>query len=121
MTPDQRIAILNARTGDYFGIMRTSFFTLAAIAAIIELGGGGYSAPLTTLVLAAAAYGILARGSVLDDINNLHDDMDDDMDDKMAATAYGKGSAAHNIPALRVISAGLLGLVGLAELYAIFV
>jgi hypothetical protein len=117
MTPDQRIAILNARTGDYFGIMRTSFFTLAAIAAIIELGGGGYSAPLTTLVLAAAVYGILAGGSVLDDINNLHDDMDD----KMAATAYGKGSAAHNIPALRVISAGLLGLVGLAELYAIFV
>jgi hypothetical protein len=38
MTPDQRIAILTARTGDYFGIMRTTIFTLAAIAAIIELG-----------------------------------------------------------------------------------
>ena len=117
MTPDQRIAILTARTGDYFGIMRTTIFTLAAIAAIIELGSGGYSAPLTTLVIAAAGYGILAGGSALDDIINLRDDMDD----KMVATAYGKGVAARNLPALKMISAGMLGLVGLAELYAILV
>lgn len=117
MTQDQRIAILTARTGDYFGIMRTTIFTLAAIAAIIELGAGGYSAPLTTLVITAAAYGILAGGTALDDINNLRGDMDD----KTAATTYGKGVTARNIPALKMISAGLLGLVGLAELYAIFV
>ena len=107
---------MTARGGDYFGIMRTTIFTLAAIAAIIELGSGGYSAPLTTLVIAAVGYGILAGGSALDDIRNLRDDMDD----KIAATAYGKGSATLNIPALKMISAGLLGLVGLAELYAIF-
>ena len=116
MTPDQRISILLARSADYFGIMRTTIFTLAGIAAIIELGPSGYSAPLTMLVVATAAYGILAGGTALDDIINLRDDMDNEM----AKTSYGKGVSARNIPALKMISAVLLALIGVAELYAIF-
>jgi hypothetical protein len=116
MTPEIRAKLLTARTGDYFGIMRTSMFTFAAAAAIIELGPGGYSAALTMLVVATAAFGILAGGTALDDIINLRDDMDE----ATAASAYGKGVAARNIPMLKNISAVILGLVAIAELYAIF-
>lgn len=116
MTPEIRTSIVVARSADYFGIMRTTIFTFAALAAIIELGAGGYSAPLTMLVVATAAYGILAGGTALDDIINLRADMDE----AMAQTNYGKGVTARNIPALKMISAVLLGLIGLAELYAIF-
>lgn len=116
MAPELRSSILIARTGDYFGVMRTTFFTFVALAAIIELGPDGYSAPLTMLVVAAAAYGILAGGTALDDIINLRGDMDEDM----AKTTYGKGVSARNIPALKTISAVLLGLIAVAELYAIF-
>ena len=87
MTPELRTSILIARSGDYFSIMRTTIFTLAALAAIIELGSGGYSAPLTTMVVVTVAYGILAGGTALDDIINLRSDMDE----KTAATSYGKG------------------------------
>lgn len=116
MTPEIRNSIVIARTGDYFNIMRTTFFTFAGLAAVIELGPGGYSAPLTMLVVAATAYGVLAGGTALDDVINLRDDMDD----TIAQTAYGKGVSARNIPMLKTISAVLLALIGLAELYAIF-
>ena len=68
---------------------------------VIELGPGGYSAPLTMLVVATAAYGILAGGTALDDIINLRGDMDD----AMKQTSYGQGITARNIPALKMISA----------------
>ena len=66
-------------------------------------------------LIIAYAFGILAGGTALDDLIALRGDMDD----KMAKTAYGKGVNARNIPALKMISAGLVGLVGLAELIAI--
>lgn len=116
MTPEIRTNIVASRAADYFGIMRTTLFTMTAIAAIIELGPGGYSAPLAMLVVAISAYGILAGGAALDDISNLRGDLDEDM----AKTNYGKGIKARNIPALKMTSAVLLGLVGVAELYAIF-
>jgi len=86
------------------------------VAAIIEHGPDGYSAPLTMLVIAATAYGILAGGTSLDDINALRDDMDEDM----ANSAYGKGVKARNIPLLKMISTVLLTLIGVAELCATF-
>jgi hypothetical protein len=116
MTPEIRSETVFARNGHYYDIMRTTIFTLTAVAAIIELGSGGYSAPLTMLVIGATAYGILAGGSALDDLNNLRQDMDE----ATAQTAYGKGALSRNIPALKMISAILLGLIGLAELYVIF-
>jgi hypothetical protein len=116
MTPETRNSIVLSRSADYFGIMRTSIFTFAVIAAVIELGSGGYSAPLTMLVVGTAAFGILAGGTALDDIINLRDDMDD----ATAKTSYGKGVKARNIPALKNVSAALMALIGLAELYAIF-
>ena len=116
MTPELRTRIVIARSADYFGIMRTTLYVFAALAAVIELGPDGYSAPLTMLVVTIAAYGILAGGTALDDIINLRGDMDDDM----AQTAYGKGINARNIPALKMVSTVLVALIGVAELYALF-
>ena len=116
MTPELRATIMQARVTHYTDIMRTTIFTFAALAAIIELGPGGYSAPLTVLVVATAAYGILAGGAALDDVINLREDMDE----SVAQTTYGRGIKARNLPALKMTSAVLLGLVGLAELYAVF-
>lgn len=115
MTPEIRNAIVLARSENYFGIMRTTLFTQFGIAAVIELGPDGFSLPLAALIIAITAFGILAGGTALDDLIALRGDMDD----KMAKTAYGKGVNARNIPALKMISAGLVGLVGLAELVAI--
>ena len=58
MTPEIRNSIVLARAADYFGIMRTTIFTFVAIAAVIELGPEGYSAPLTMLVVTTGAFGI---------------------------------------------------------------
>ncbi|MGC9370753.1 MAG: hypothetical protein ACP5DX_14535 [Paracoccaceae bacterium] len=116
MTPELRSSVVQARVAHYCDIMRTATFANAALIAIIELGPGGYSAPLTVLAVANAAYGILAGGAALDDINNLRQDMGE----SVAQTAYGRGIKARNMPALKMTSAVLLGLVGLAELYAIF-
>lgn len=115
MTPEIRVKILVARSEQYFSIMRTTLFTLAAIAAIIEFGSGGYSAPLVTLIIAITVYGILAGGAALDDLVNLRSDMDE----ATAATAYGAGVKARNLPMLKTISSVLIGLIGLAELYTV--
>ncbi len=115
MTPEIRIQILNARGGDYNNIMRTTIFTMLGIAAAIHFAGGAYSAPLMALTIAATLYGILAGGVALDDIMALRDDMDDDT----ASSNYGKLVSGRNIPALKMTSSILLGLVGLAEIYAL--
>ena len=114
MTPEDRIQILIARTADYNGIIRTALFTLLGISAAILFGDDGYSAPLTVLTLAATLYGILAGSVALDDIMALRDDMDE----ATADTTYGKQVQGRNIPALKLTSAVLLGLVGFATLYA---
>ena len=117
MSPELRTKILISRTGDYFGIMRTTLFVMLGIAAALHFGADVYSAPLLVLTIAIAAYGILAGGVALDDIIALRDDMDDDM----AGTAYGAGVKSRNLPTLKMISAGLVGLIGLAEVLAILI
>ena len=112
MTSDQRIEIAMARSAHYFHIMRTVMFVFVGIAAVIEFGDGGYSAPLTTLIIAITAFGILAGGVALNDIEALRSDLDEET----KATAYGRGLAERNIGMLRMISSVLIGLVGLAEL-----
>ncbi len=116
MTPELRNAITQGRLDNYTAIMRTTIFTLTGVAAVIELGPGGYSAPLTMLVVTTCAYGILAGGVALDDVTNLRESMDDDT----ANSAYGRAALSRNLPMLKMTSAVLLGLVGLAELFAIF-
>jgi len=116
MTPEIHSRTAMARLDHYFSIMRTTIFTLVAIAALIELGPGGYSAPLTMLVVATTAFGILAGGSTLDDVINLREDMPPET----ANSSYGKGVAARNVPALKMTLTILLALIGVAELYAIF-
>ena len=116
MTPDQRNYLSMTRSSHYFDIMRTTIFAFIGLAAIIELGPDGYSAPLTVLIVATAAYGILAGGTALEDINKLSDDLDEDT----ASTNFGKTLKARNFPALKMTSAVLLGLVAIAELYAVF-
>lgn len=116
MTPDQRNHLSMNRAQHYYDVMRTTIFSYVGLAAIIEFGPDGYSAPLTMLVVVIAAYGILAGGSSLDDISNLRDDMDQDM----AETNFGKALKTRNFSALKMTSAVLLGLAAVAELYAIF-
>lgn len=117
MTPELRTQILIARVGDYQTIMRTTLFTMLGIGAALHFGADDYSAPLMVLAIAITAYGILAGSAAMDDMIALRDDMDDDM----KATAYGMAVNARNIPMLKMISAGLLGLVGLAEVLAILI
>ena len=95
--------------------MRTTMFGFIGVAAVIELSGGGFSLPLLAIAIALTAYGILAGGTALDDIIAIRDDMDDEM----AETAYGSGVKARDIPMLKNISAGLMGLIGLATIAAI--
>ncbi len=115
MTPEIRTDLLIARINHLMSIMRTTIFTMAAIAAIIELGPDGYSAPLITLTIAATLYGILAGGAALDDMIALRGDMDE----ATANSNYGKAIAARNLPMLKTISTVLLAMVGLAEIAAI--
>lgn len=115
MAPEQFIHLSMARSAHYFDVLRTTFFTFTGLAAIIQLGPNGYSAPLMMLVIATTAYGVLAGGTALDDIINLRADMDP----AIAGSTFGRGLAARNLPALKMVSAVLLGLVGLAEVYAI--
>jgi hypothetical protein len=117
MNTELRTKILLSRTSDYLGIMRTTIFTMLGIAVAVHFGADAYSAPLLTLTVAVTAFGILAGSVALDDIIALRDDMDD----KMAATSYGGAVRARNLPTLRIVSAALLGLVGLAEVLAILI
>ena len=115
MDRDQRIKLVTARSADYFGIMRTTIFGFIAVAAVIEFGGDGFSLPLAVIVIALTAYGVLAGGAALVDIIAIRDDMDEEM----TGTAYGSGVKARNIPMLKNISAGLMGLIGVSEFLAI--
>jgi hypothetical protein len=115
MTPEIRAKVMTSRSRDYFDVMRTTIFALTAIGAVIQLGPDDYSISLTTLVIATTAYGILAGGTALDDIMNLRDDMDEDT----AQTSYGQGIRNRNLPMLKMTSAVLIGLIGLAEILAI--
>ena len=117
MTPDQRQAIVHARSRDYNNIMRTTLFTFLGIGGVLHLGADGYSAPLLVLSIAITAYGVLAGGVALDDINALKGDMDE----ATAETQYGKGVAGRDIEKLKMISAGLVGLVGLACVLAVLI
>ena len=116
MTPELRAKIAMGRSADYFGVMRTVLFGFLGVAAVIEFGADGYSAPLTMLVVTLSIYGVLAGGVALDDLNALKADLDEDM----LKTNYGKGLTARNVSALKIMSSILVGLTGVAELYAIF-
>lgn len=117
MTPEQRQAIVHARTADYNNIMRTTLFTFLGIGAVLHLGADIYSAPLLVLSIVTTAYGVLAGGTALDDINNLKADMSDET----AATGYGTGVMARDILMLKNISAGCVGLIGLACVLAVLI
>ncbi|WP_413718435.1 hypothetical protein [Silicimonas sp. MF1-12-2] len=116
MTEDHRLQLVISRSGDYFGIMRTTLFVLLGIGAALHFGEG-YSAPLLVLAIAISAYGILAGGVALDDIIALREDMPDDV----AGTAYGKGVKARNIPGLKMVSAALIGLTGLSAVLSVLI
>ena len=115
MTPENRMQIQVARTADYSSIIRTTMFTFTAIAAVIHFGDGSYSVPLMALTIAITLYGILAGGTALDDVDSLRADMDE----ATANSAYGKQVKARNLGALKMTSKVLVGLVGLAEIYAL--
>lgn len=117
MDEQTRHQIALGRSTHYFGIMQTVFLTYLGIAAVLHLGPGGYSAPLTMLTVSMAAYGILAGGAALDDLQAVRKDMGAEI----AETSFGKTIAARNVGALKTISNVLTGLTGVALLYEIFV
>ncbi len=117
MTPDQRQAIVHARTADYNNIMRTTLFVFFGIGAALHLGDGSYSAPLLVLSIVITAYGVLAGGTALDDLNALKGDLDDEM----SGTTYGTGVANRDILMLKNISAGCVAVTGLACVLAILI
>lgn len=117
MTPELRQSIVHSRSGDYVNIMRTTIFTFLGIGAALHFGAGDYSAPLLMLAITVTAYGILAGGVALDDLENLKRDMDD----SFATTSYGGGVGARNIPMLKMISSALVGLTGLATILAVLI
>lgn len=116
MSPELRTQIAIGRSSNYFDIMRTVMFGFVAVAAIIEFGVDGYSPLLAMIVVALAAYGILAGGAAMDDLSALREDLDEET----RASAYGRVLAARNFTAFKGISAVLIGLTGLAELYVLF-
>lgn len=117
MTPDHRQSIVRSRTNDYNNIMRTTLFSFLGIGAVLHLGDDSYSAPLLILSIVVTAYGVLAGGTALEDINNLKGDMDDDT----TATSYGSGVASRDVLMLKNISAGCIALAGLACVLAVLI
>ncbi len=117
MTPDQRQAIVHARTADYNNIMRTTLFTFLGIGGVLYLGDGSFSMPLIALAVVTTAFGVLAGGTALDDINALKGDMDEETSN----TSYGGGVMARDILLLKMISAGCVSLIGLACVLGILI
>lgn len=115
MTPELRQTIVHARTTEYSNIMRTTLFTFLGIGAVLHLGPNAFSLPLLLLTVTITAFGVLARSTALDDINNLKADMTPEFEN----TVYGAGVAFRDVPRLKLISALLIGLTGLALILAI--
>ena len=115
MTPDHRMTLQIARTGQFGDIMRTAIFGQIAIAAVIGFGADGIGFPLIIITIAVTSFGAIGGATALDDVANLREDMDE----ATAASTYGRGAKARNLDALKMLSAGFLGLIGLAEVLAI--
>ena len=110
-----RSSLSLARQSHYFDVMRTVIFSFVGLAAIIAFAPAGYSASLTMLVVGVTVFGVLAGSTALDDVKNLIDDLDPEM----AKSHFGKGIATRNMQALKMISAAVIALIGIAELYEI--
>ena len=115
MTPELRQKIAHARTGEYSAIMRTTVFTFLGIAALLHLGPDTLSWPLLFLTVTITAFGVLAGGAALDDINNLKSDMTPEFGE----TVYGTGVTSRDVPTLKLISTVLIGLTALVLILAI--
>lgn len=117
MNSEQRQSIVQSRSSDYNNIMRTTLFTFLGIGFALHIGDDSYSAPLLVLSLTITAYGILAGGTALDDLNALKNDLDDEM----ASTNYGTLVSNRDIPMLKMISSACVGITGLACVLAILI
>ncbi len=115
MIPEHRIAYSTGRLQNYYDVMRTTIFVLAAVAIAEHLGPQASSAPLLMVVVATVAYGVLAGNTALDDIGNLIHDLDE----TTARSHFGKGLTRRNMKMLKLASAGVIVLTGLAEVAAI--
>ncbi|MCA0907453.1 hypothetical protein LCM27_13715 [Ruegeria marisrubri] len=117
MDPQLRAQYAISRFQEYHVIMRTTLFSFVGIAAIISFAPDGYALAQAILVIAVTIYGVVAGGSALDDLESLRDDIDGDF----AQTHYARGIKKKNMKALKLMSHGLLGLIGLVLMIASFV
>ena len=115
MDPRLRSELSMGRLDHYHHIIRKMIFAYVAIAAIIGFGPEGISLVLVVLVI-AAAYGVLAGKTALEDVDNLRNEMDAEF----AQTSFAKGVKTRNFSGLIMASNVLLCLLGLMELIAVF-
>ena len=115
MTPELRQTIVHARTTEYSNIMRTTLLAFVGIAAVLHLGPDAFSLPLLLLTVTITAFGTLAGGTALDDINNLKEDITPEFGE----TVYGAGVARRDIPKLKLISGIMICLTGVSLILAI--
>ena len=115
MSPELRQSIAHSRAGNYITIIAATIIAFAIMGGVLHLGSGAYSASLMVLTLTVTAFGVLAGGAALDDLENLKSDMTDEI----KATGYGAGIQSRDIGKLKMISSSLIGLTGLATVLAI--
>lgn len=114
MDEEFRGPMVRARLEHYYGVLRTTLFAFVGLAAIIAFAPDAPPVVISLLVISVSAFGILAGNSTLDDVKALIEDMDE----KMSGSAFGKAVAGRNLRALKAASSLLVGLTGLAQLWA---
>ena len=112
MNSELRLQLQIARTGQYGDVMRTTFYGLAATAAIIGFGAEGIALPMTLLIVTITLFGALGGATALEDVSVLRDDMDD----ATATSHYGKVVKARNLGHLRMLTMVLVGATGVAQI-----
>ena len=115
MIPELRMQLQIARTTHYGEVLRTTLFGQLGISAMIGFGAEGIILPLFVMTIAITVFGVAAGNAALDDIGALRNDMDEEM----AGSNYAKFARGRNLEGLKMLSTGLLVLIGITELLAL--
>lgn len=116
MKEELRAPMVRARLEHHYGALRTTVYAFVGLAAIVAFAPDAPSFMLTMVVIATAAYGILAGNTALDDVAALNKDAGHEV----AETEYGKVIKARRMGALKTSATILIGLTALAFFWTIF-
>lgn len=115
MDERHRGPLVRARLANYYTVLATTIVTFVAIAAIISVTEVEDPAMFVVLIVTVSIYGILAGHTALQDLKALIKDMEADI----KGSAFGAVVSSRNMTALSVTSAALIGLTGLAQIWAV--